>query len=70
MYSKGNLRLGGAIGMAMFVQMWYWFPLIHFISLPLMPTALIGLNKDFKMPKQFSATCAAKPSLCETSPPP
>ena len=29
MYSKGNLRLGGAIGMAMFVQMWYWFPLIR-----------------------------------------
>merc|ERR1719379_3146946 len=63
MYSKGNLRLGGAIGMAMFVQMWYWFPLIHFISLPLMPTALIGLTEKLKMPKNFVVRSEARPSL-------
>merc|ERR1719247_2057904 len=63
MYSKGNLRLGGAIGMVMFVQMWYWFPLIHFISLPLMPTALIGLTEKLKMPKNFVVRSEARPSL-------
>ena len=55
--------MGGAIGMAMFVQMWYWFPLIHFISLPLMPTALIGLTEKLKMPKNFVVRSEARPSL-------
>jgi 26S proteasome regulatory subunit N2 len=63
MYQKGNLKLGGAIGMAIFVQMWYWFPLIHFISLPLTPTALIGLNEKLKMPKNFVVRSEARPSL-------
>merc|ERR1719326_1121702 len=57
------MRLGGAIGMAMFVQMWYWFPLIHFVSLPLMPTALIGLTEKLKMPKNFVVRSEARPSL-------
>jgi 26S proteasome regulatory subunit N2 len=63
MYAKGNLRLGGAIGMAMFTQMWYWFPLIQFISLPLMPTALIGLTEKLKMPKNFVVRSEARPAL-------
>jgi 26S proteasome regulatory subunit N2 len=63
MYAKGNLRLGGAIGMAMFTQMWYWFPLIQFISLPLMPTALVGLTEKLKMPKNFVVRSEARPAF-------
>merc|ERR1712039_378298 len=43
--------------------MWYWFPLIHMLSLVLKPTALIGLTEKLKIPKNFSFKCAAKPSL-------
>jgi len=49
----GTLRMGGVIGMMMFLQYWYWYPLLNFLSLSLAPTALIGLNKDLKVPKGF-----------------
>lgn len=37
------------VGMAVFTQFWYWFPLTHFLSLAFTPTAIIGLNKDLKV---------------------
>ncbi|CAG8535850.1 3770_t:CDS:2, partial [Scutellospora calospora] len=49
-------------GMAVFTQFWYWFPLTHFLSLALSPTAIIGLNKELKIPK-FEFISNAKPSL-------
>lgn len=51
----------GVVGMLVFTQYWYWFPLSHFLSLAFQPTAVIGLNKDLDMPVvQFKS--AAKPS--------
>jgi len=38
------------VGLAVFCQYWYWYPLMHFISLALSPIAVIGLNKELKMP--------------------
>jgi hypothetical protein len=35
----------GAVGVLMFLQFWYWYPLSHFLSLAFSPTMLIGLNK-------------------------
>lgn len=56
-FSKsGAVRQGAAVGFLMFTQMWYWFPLIHFVCLTLNPTAIIGLNKNLKMPKSFCFT--------------
>ena len=37
--------LRGAVGVLMFLQFWYWYPLAHFLSLAFSPTMLIGLNK-------------------------
>merc|ERR1719160_2335511 len=63
-FSKsGALRAGAAVGLCLFTQMWYWFPLIHMLSLAFTPTALIGLNDKLKMPKNFSFKCNARPSL-------
>eukprot|EP00173_Palmaria_palmata_P003948 Plantae.Rhodophyta-Palmaria_palmata.ctg4441.p1 GENE.Plantae.Rhodophyta-Palmaria_palmata.ctg4441~~Plantae.Rhodophyta-Palmaria_palmata.ctg4441.p1 ORF type:complete len:268 (+),score=55.30 Plantae.Rhodophyta-Palmaria_palmata.ctg4441:22-804(+) len=53
--------------MAMFTQFWYWFPLVHFIGLSIKPAALVGLNKDLKMPK-FDIVSAASPGLYEYVP--
>ena len=39
------------IGLALFTQYWYWYPLSYCLSLALQASALIGLNADLKLPK-------------------
>lgn len=58
----GHTNLQAVVGMLVFTQYWYWFPLAHCLSLAFTPTCLIGLNSDLKMPK-FEIKSAAKPSL-------
>ncbi|RKP08547.1 armadillo-type protein [Thamnocephalis sphaerospora] len=69
---SGHINMSAVVGMAVFTQFWYWYPLMHFLSLSLTPTALIGLNKDLHVPK-FNFVSNAKPSLFayppETKPP-
>lgn len=48
---SGQTDMAAAVGLLVFTQFWYWFPLSHFLSLALQPTSLIALNKDLKMPK-------------------
>lgn len=48
---SGYFRRTSCIGMMVFMQYWYWYPLAYFLSLALQPTALIGLNQDLKLPK-------------------
>ena len=55
-------RLTAVVGLAVFTQFWYWYPLTYFISLAFSPTALIGLNSDLKVPK-FEFLSNSKPSL-------
>ena len=57
-------KITAVIGLAVFSQFWYWYPLIYFISLAFSPTAFIGLNYDLKVPK-FEFLSHAKPSLFE-----
>ncbi|KFD72386.1 hypothetical protein M514_05379 [Trichuris suis] len=40
-----------AIGLLVFVHMWFWYPLGHFLSLALQPTCIIGINPQLKMPR-------------------
>lgn len=55
----GHRNMQAVVGLAMFLQYWYWYPLTHFVSLAFTPTAVIGLNKDLKMPKfQFKSNAA------------
>ena len=46
---SGHTNMPAVVGMAIFTQFWYWYPLMHFLSLSLTPTALIGLNKDLQV---------------------
>ncbi|MED6156000.1 26S proteasome non-ATPase regulatory subunit 1 A [Stylosanthes scabra] len=57
-------KITAVVGLAVFSQFWYWYPLIYFISLAFSPTAFIGLNYDLKSPK-FEFLSHAKPSLFE-----
>lgn len=58
----GHTNLQAVVGMLIFTQYWYWFPLAHCLSLAFTPTCVIALNSDLKMPKvEFKSS--AKPSL-------
>ena len=41
----GTLRQNSIVGLVMFLQHWYWYPLLNCFSLALTPTALIGVNE-------------------------
>ena len=59
---SGHKNLLSIVGLTVFTQYWYWYPFTHFISLSFTPTAIIGLNKDLKVPKlEFISN--ARPSL-------
>ncbi|BGP50648.1 proteasome regulatory particle base subunit [Rhodotorula kratochvilovae] len=59
---SGSGDMPSIIGMALFAQFWYWFPLAHCLSLAFTPTAIIAVNKDLKLPA-FEFVSNAKPSL-------
>lgn len=63
----GNLNMTAIVGMAIFTQYWYWFPLTHFLSLSFTPTAIIGVDQDLEIPsfKFFSNT---RPSMFDYPP--
>merc|ERR1712107_503208 len=42
----GHTSMLGVVGMLIFTQYWYWFPLSHFLSLAFQPTAIIGPNSN------------------------
>jgi len=65
---SGQTDMAAVVGLLVFTQFWYWFPLAHFLSLAFQPTALIGLNKELKMPKiEFLSNAA--PSVFGYPPP-
>ncbi|ORY27990.1 endopeptidase [Naematelia encephala] len=58
----GTLNMQAIVGMALFVQFWYWFPLAHGLGLAFSPTAVIGLDEKLRVP-DIELECAARPSL-------
>ncbi|KAM0750672.1 26S proteasome regulatory complex, non-ATPase subcomplex, Rpn2/Psmd1 subunit [Meredithblackwellia eburnea MCA 4105] len=59
---SGSPNMPAVVGMVLFTQFWYWFPLAHLLSLAFTPTAIIGINKDLQIPK-FEFISNARPSL-------
>ncbi|KAG0749056.1 hypothetical protein G6F57_002499 [Rhizopus arrhizus] len=58
----GHSNMPAIVGMAVFTQFWYWYPLTHMLSLSFTPTAIIGLNKNLETPR-FEFMSNVKPSL-------
>jgi hypothetical protein len=46
---SGNNNMPAIVGMALFTQFWYWFPLGHLLSLSFTPTAIIGVNENLQV---------------------
>lgn len=47
--TAGHANPNAIVGMALFTQFWFWYPLTLFLSLSFTPTAMIGVNKDLKV---------------------
>ncbi|ABN65079.2 predicted protein [Scheffersomyces stipitis CBS 6054] len=62
-----TLNIKAIVGLTVFVQSWYWFPLAHFLSLSFAPTSIIGVRGDLKAP-QFEFNCHTKPELFQYPP--
>mgnify|MGYP001141761077 CR=1 FL=1 len=62
-----TLNIKAIVGLAVFAQSWYWFPLAHFLSLSFTPTSIIGVTKDLKAPK-FELNCHTKPDYFQYPP--
>jgi 26S proteasome regulatory subunit N2 len=60
---NGYTKMTSAVGAALWLQHWYWFPMMHMFSLAITPSFTIGLNKDLKYPKAFEIQCNSKPSV-------
>lgn len=45
----GHMNMKTAVGLLVFSQFWFWYPLCHFLSLAFTPTELITLNADLKV---------------------
>lgn len=58
-----TLNTPGVIGLALFCQLWYWFPMAHFLLLSFAPTTVIGVTLDLKAPKAFDVVCHCKPEV-------
>ena len=58
----GNLRQNSVIGLVLFLQHWYWYPMLNFLSLSLTPTAMIAVTHNLKVPKSFKVVSKDKPS--------
>ncbi|KAJ4326403.1 proteasome regulatory particle base subunit [Neodidymelliopsis sp. IMI 364377] len=63
----GNLNMAAIVGMAVFTQYWYWFPLTHFLSLSFTPTAIIGVDQDLQIPS-FNFHSNTRPSMFDYPP--
>lgn len=63
----GNLNMAAIVGMAVFTQYWYWFPLTHFLALSFTPTAVIGLDQELDIPL-FKFHSNTRPSMFDYPP--
>lgn len=63
----GNLNMTAIVGMAIFTQYWYWFPLTHLMSLTFIPTTVTGIDHDLEIPN-YQMQCAARPTVFDYPP--
>jgi 26S proteasome regulatory subunit N2 len=63
----GTLNMAASVGMAVFTQYWYWFPLTHFLALSFTPTAVIGVDQELEIPS-FKFHSNTRPSMYDYPP--
>ncbi|KAL4423070.1 hypothetical protein ABPG77_005875 [Micractinium sp. CCAP 211/92] len=66
---SGHFRRTAVLGLALFTQYWYWYPLSYCISLAVQPAALIGVDATLRAPKAFQVVSNCRPSQFAYPPP-
>jgi len=66
--AEGHVRMQAVVGMLLFTQFWFWFPLGHCLSLALTPTAVVCVNENLQMPTSIKLKSNAPPSKFEYPP--
>ncbi|KAI7845077.1 hypothetical protein COHA_001442 [Chlorella ohadii] len=66
---SGHFRRTAVLGLALFTQYWYWYPLSYCVSLAVQPTALIGVDASLRAPKDFQVVSNCRPSQFAYPPP-
>jgi 26S proteasome regulatory subunit N2 len=61
--NTGNNKLGSIVGMALFTQYYYWFPMVHFINLAAHPCMMLGVDSSLKIVKNYTVLSKTKPSI-------
>ena len=56
-------KMKSIIGMCLFTQYYYWFPMLHMLNLSVCPTFLFNLDDQLKIPKNYKMLSKAKPSI-------
>ena len=46
---NGSNNMTAIVGMALFNQFWYWFPMAHSLALAFTPTAIIGVDQNLQV---------------------
>lgn len=65
--NTNTLNVKAIVGLAVFVQSWFWYPFAHFLSLSFAPTAIIGVREDLKVPN-FEVNVHSKPEYSQYPP--
>ncbi|KAF7455748.1 RPN2/26s proteasome regulatory subunit [Cryptosporidium felis] len=55
-----HLNPQGIAGFSLFFQFWFWFPLVHCVSLAFLPTSTVGLDEELRAPGGFSMFCSSE----------
>lgn len=61
--ASGNNRIPATVGIIMGLQFWYWFPLLHMLSLSFKPTYLLAIDQNLATVPSFTFVSCAKPSM-------
>ena len=61
--NTGENKMKSIIGMCLFTQYYYWFPMIHMLNLSVSPTILFNLDDQLKVPINYKLLSKAKPSV-------
>ena len=61
--NTGENKMKSIIGMCLFTQYYYWFPMVHMLNLSVTPTFLFNLDEKLKMPINYKMLSKSKPSV-------
>ena len=61
--NTGENKMKSIIGICLFTQYYYWFPMIHMLNLAVCPTFLFNLDDKLKVPINYKMLSKAKPSV-------